>query len=207
VKRAITLSWFTIIYNLIEGVVSIRFGVADDSTSLVGFGVDSLIEVASASIVLWRFRGESGLAEVGLASDREKLATRGIGALFTGLALFTAISALLQFRSNSHPETTVPGVIVSTLSLSFMFFLWKAKKRVAMDLDSRTMERDAACSLACIQLSFILFFGSILFLVFPSLWWADGVASLALSYFIGREGVETFRASFSTDFEGGCGCG
>lgn len=205
ILTAIRLSWFTIGYNLIEGAVSIGFGISEGSIALAGFGVDSLIEVTSAFLVLWRFRGESGLGER-MELERERRATLGVGLLFLFLAVLTAFGGAAQVWEQAHPETTLPGLIVSAVSLSFMFYLWRAKRRVAISLDSSTVMADANCSRACIQLSVVLFAGSLLFLLIPSLWWADAVAALGLSILIAREGVETVRAARKEEFEGGCGC-
>jgi divalent metal cation (Fe/Co/Zn/Cd) transporter len=199
------LAWFTIFYNLLEGLVSMGFGWADDSMALFGFGADSFIEVGSALLVLWRLRGD----EVGCASERlqrERRAAMGIGSLFVLLALGTSIGAVFQLVSHHHPETTVPGLLVSVFSLGFMFWLWKSKQRAAKVLDSRSLEGDAACSLACIQLSTVLFAGSLTFLLAPVLWWVDAGAALVLSAFIAREGISSIRASMKPGFTGGCGC-
>lgn len=206
VKRALMLAWATILYNVVEGVVSMALGVAEGSVALFGFGGDSFIEVGSALLVVWRFRGEVGrAAELSLA--RERKATLGIGALFLLLATGTAVGAVLQLATGGHPSTTVPGVVIATLSLSFMFFLWAAKRRAAQALDSKAVAADAACSLACIKLSGVLLVGSLIFLVLPALWWVDAAAALVLAVFIGREGWEMVEAARKPDFEGGCGCG
>lgn len=203
--RAILLSWFTIAYNLIEGVVSIHFGVSDDSMALAGFGADSFIEVFSAMLVLWRFRSEEGVG-AGLSIDRERRATLGIGGLFVLLALVTAAGASAQLRKGGHPSTTMPGLVISAASLGFMFFLWSAKTRVAKQLDSCTVLKDADCSLACIKLSVVLFAGSLLFLTIPALWWSDAAAAIVLALFIAWEGIGTIRAALKPGFAGGCGC-
>lgn len=204
VGRVILLSWFTVAYNLLEGLVSVYFGVSEGSMALAGFGADSFIEVFSAALVLWRFRAETAGACVPV--ERERRATLGIGALFVALAAATAAAAVLQLREGSHPETTVPGLVISAASLGFMLFLWRAKLRLARELDSATVLKDAACSLACIKLSAVLFAGSLLFLAHPALWRADAAAAAALSLLIGLEGVETIRAALRSDFAGGCGC-
>jgi divalent metal cation (Fe/Co/Zn/Cd) transporter len=199
------LALFTVFYNLAEGLVSMGFGWADDSMALFGFGADSFIEVGSALLVLWRLRGD----DEGCASERlqrERRAALGIGSLFVLLALGTSVGALFQLISHHHPDTTVPGLLVSVLSLGFMFWLWKSKQRAAKALDSRSLEGDAACSLACIQLSTVLFAGSLAFLVAPALWWVDAGAALLLSDFIAREGLATIRGALKQDFTGGCGC-
>ena len=199
-RRALWLSGITIAYNLVEGLVSMAFGWADDSVALFGFGADSFIEVASALLVLWKLLDHGNL-------ERERKATRGIGWLFLFLALGIAGGAILQLTARTHPPTTVPGLIISALSLSFMAFLWRAKLKTAKALDSATVEADAACSLACIQLSVVLFLGSLLFLLAPALWWVDAAAALGLALLIGKEGLGMVRAARSAAFTGGCGCG
>lgn len=205
-ERARFLAYFTVGYNLVEGLVSMSFGWADESLALFGFGADSFIEVGSALVVLWRLKGEGagGCASKGL--ERERRSALAIGILFLLLALGTVLGAGLQLASLRTPHTTVPGLVVSTLSLGFMFSLWRAKLHAARALDSRTLEGDAACSLACIQLSSVLFIGSLLFLAAPALWWVDGAAAMVLAGFIGKEGVQGIRVALRKDFTGGCGC-
>jgi len=203
-RRALWLAWFTIAFNLLEGAVSLHFGWSDESISLMGFGADSLIEVASATLVLWRLAAGHRGGET--SKKRERRATHWIGVLFILLALSTVAGAVVQLVGRNHPDTALPGLVVALVSLSFMFFLWRAKHRAAQVLDSATLEKDAACSRACIQLSVVLLAGSGLYLVAPSLWWADSAAALILASFIGREGVDTVRAAARTDFDGGCGC-
>jgi divalent metal cation (Fe/Co/Zn/Cd) transporter len=192
-----------VLYNLAEGGVSIAFGTADDSVALWGFGADSLIEVASAVLVMARLR--HGFAAP--ATEAERRATLGIGGLFVLLALVVTAGALLQLGSGSHPATTVPGLVIAALSLAFMVFLWRAKRAAATALDSAALRSDAACSRACIQLSLVLFAGSLLFLLTPRLWWVDGAAALLLALLIGREGLESIRAARDPGFTGDCGCG
>ena len=205
VRRAIALSWFTIVYNLVEGIVSMWFGIADESFALFGFGADSFIEVASAVLVLWRFRAETGLAPRSVA--REKTATLGIGVLFLLLSVVTMFGAGAQLWSKSHPETTLPGMIISAVSLSFMFFLWRSKTRVADALGSTAMRSDASCSLACIKLSAILFVGSSIFLLDPFLWWADAVAALLLSILVAKEGFDIINSARKGEIASCCGGG
>lgn len=205
VRKAIHLSWFTIGYNLLEGLVSISYGVSDESIALAGFGADSLIEVGSAFLVLWRFRGESGEVRV-LPVERERRATLGIGMLFLLLAFSAASAAAIQLVQMNRPDTTLPGLIISALSLSFMFFLWRAKVKVGSELGSSAVLADAACSLACIKLSVVLFLGSLLWLAAPALWWADSVAAILIAALVAREGWETIQHAREPDFSGGC-CG
>lgn len=198
-RRTLWLAGLTIGYNLIEGLVSMHFGWADDSVALFGFGADSFIEVASAGLVLWKLLDHGNLA-------RERKATTAIGWLFLWLGAGIAGGALLQLAGRRHPPTTLPGLVISALSLSFMVFLWRAKLHTSRALDSATVAADAACSRACIQLSAVLFVGSLVYLAIPALWWADAVAALALALLIAWEGRTMVRAARSACFTGGCGC-
>lgn len=205
VRRVILLSRFTIGYNLIEGIVSIGFGLGDESVALAGFGADSLIEVASAFIVLWRFQKEIE-SHTFQGIKRERRATYAIGLLFICLASITALASLTQLIQGNHPETTLPGMIISSLSLSFMYFLWSSKRRLGKALNSSTVMKDASCSLACIKLSFVLFLGSLLFLILPQAWWIDALAAIVLAFFMAKEGWETLESVRKPEFSGGCGC-
>jgi divalent metal cation (Fe/Co/Zn/Cd) transporter len=198
-RRALWLSWLTIAYNLAEGFVSMAFGWADDSVALFGFGADSFIEVASALLVLWKLLDHGNL-------QRERKATLAVGRLLLFLAAGIGGGAILQLTARRHPPTTVPGLVISALSLACMAFLWRAKLRTARALDSATLEADAACSLACLQLSVVLGVGSLVFLLIPALWWVDAVAALGLALLIGREGLGMVQAARSAAFTGGCGC-
>ncbi|HJV49334.1 MAG TPA: cation transporter [Geothrix sp.] len=206
VRRALILAVLTMGFNLLEGLVSIGFGWEDQSLALFGFGVDSLVEVASAALIYWRFRRDGALAGAQTAT-RERLATRSIGIMLLLLAAGTTLGSLLQLLGRRHPGTTLPGILVSLVSLVAMFLLWRGKVRTAAALDSRAMKSDAACSLACMQLSSVLLVGSLLFWRWPSLWWVDAVTALVVSALIAREGWGALRASLRPDFSGGCGCG
>jgi divalent metal cation (Fe/Co/Zn/Cd) transporter len=203
VRWVIALSIFTIAYNLAEGAVAIYFGINDEAMALFGFGVDSLLEAASALLVIWRFKKEFESSEKEM--KRERIANIGIGILYLILTASIVLTSASQLLSKTHPVTTFPGIIISLVSLSFMFMLWKAKLRAADALQSKTVRNDAGCSLACIKLSFILFAGSVLFFYFPALWWIDSASALLLAYFIGKEGWEIV-GSKGDESCSGCGC-
>lgn len=207
VKVALWLSWFTIIYNIGEGIVSIYFGIDEASIALFGFGMDSFIESFSAIVVLWRFREEAGVTKQ-TSFKREQSAASSIGTLLIALAIITAVSSGLQILEHRPPTSTFPGVVISLLSLSFMFFLWSKKKQIGTRLNSTTMLNDAACSLACIKLSVILLVGSLTYMLVPSLWWMDSVAALVMSFFIAKEGYSMRVAAKSGKIGcSDCGCG
>lgn len=196
------LSLFTIFYNIAEGVISIYFGIEEESISLLGFGLDSFIEVASATIVLLKLRSLNPDSNL----SNERRATFAIGILFLILSLNVFLQSGIHLMNGASPDTTIPGVVVSVVSLSFMFFLWTKKKAVAQILNSSTIMADAKCSLACIKLSFVLLLGSFLFWLVPTLWWVDSVAAVIIGFFILKEGWEMISSSRKEEFKGGCGC-
>lgn len=201
-RRALALAWFTVAFNLLEGAVSVGFGLTEDSVALWGFGLDSLVEVASAGVVLWRLRG----ALEARALQRERQATLAIGALFLLLASGVLLGSASQFLGRHRPDSSLPGILVALVSLCVMAWLWRAKLAAAAALDSAALRSDAACSLACIQLSCVLLGGSLVSGLFPALWWADGLAAAVLALLIAKEGVAMVRAARRPDFQGGCGC-
>lgn len=203
-RRALLLARATIAWNVVEGLVAMGFGWSEGSVALLGFGVDSWVEVGSAAVVHWKLTRAPGCATT--AKRRERTATRWISVLFLLLAAGTAAGAVLQIASGGHPDSTLPALVVSLLSLGFMAWLWRAKRLAAAALDSATLRMDAACSLACIQLSGVLLAGSAVFVAAPALWWADAAAALGLAALIAREGLEGWRATGREDFAGGCGC-
>ncbi|MDP2808338.1 MAG: cation transporter [bacterium] len=205
VKTARYLAWFTIIYNVVEGIVSIVFGISDESISLLGFGLDSFIEVFSAIIILWRIGREFTHSGDKASLDRERLATRGIGMLLLLLTAVVLVNSGFRLYNHISPDTALPGIIISVASLSFMFYLYSAKIKVAAALNSKALKSDAVCSLACIWLSVVLLIGSGIYYL-TRIWWVDSAAAIIIAFLILREGIENVLASFRKDFTGGC-CG
>lgn len=207
VQRAIVLAWVSVAYNLVEGGLSVAFGWADHSVSLFGFGVDSLVEVGTALLVLWRMQAEAHHHHEDPAMvQRERRGVLFAGILFLVLAAGMIVGSLDQLHSGRHPDTTIPGVVIALISLTVMATLWAAKKRTVAALDSRTLASDLACTEACMQLSAILLVGSVLDRISPRLWWADAIAALVLAALIAREGLSMVKAARKPEFHGGCGC-
>ncbi|POG65362.1 hypothetical protein GLOIN_2v1667413 [Rhizophagus irregularis DAOM 181602=DAOM 197198] len=209
-KYAVYVCIFTILWNIAEGAVSIFYGSEDDSVSLVFFGVDSFIEVTSACLVLWRFLTESKPDEERATQileenlSKEKKCTMGIGLLFILLSLATISDATVSLIQKRQPETAIAGLIISSISLSFMGFLWLSKKYLAKMLNSSTMASEAQCSLACIKITFILFLGSLLYMIWKGGWWLDSAAAIILGVLFAKEGVDMILWARSKDFNGGC---
>ncbi|RIA83175.1 hypothetical protein C1645_786924 [Glomus cerebriforme] len=196
IKYAIYICIFTIFWNIIEGVVSIFFGNEEDSVSLTFFGIDSFIEVTSASLVLWRFLTESKpdeekaiqILEENLSKERK--VTIGIGLLFLLLSLATISDSIVALIQKRKPETAIASLIISSVSLSFMGFLWLSKRYLAKMLNSSTMASEAQCSLACIKITFVVFIGSILYIIWKGGWWLDSVAAIILGILFAKEGID-----------------
>lgn len=180
------LAYFTIAWNCLEGLVSVLAGAFAGSISLVGFGIDSFIEVASGSAVLWRFSG------TGATEHREKTALRVIGACFLALAAYLTYESIRTLVLREPPERSIPGIIIACASLIAMPLLSRAKKRVGSQLQSRAMLADAVQTDFCTWLSAILLAG-LLLNAFFHWWWADSIAALLMAPIIAREGVESLR--------------
>ena len=187
VLSAERLEYFTITWNLLEGIISLVAGLFAGSISLVGFGVDSFIEIASGSIVLWRMTVDVDKAR---RERNENIAHKLVGFSFLGLAGYLVFQAIVRFAYQSAPEQSVPGIIIAALSLVVMPLLSKAKRKVAAQLKSRALKADSRQTDFCAYLSAIVLAGLALNSAF-GWWWADPVAALIMATIIGNEGVNT----------------
>lgn len=199
-RQAGRLAVFTILYNLLEGAVSVWFGAADETLSLFGFGVDSFIEVISA-IGVWhmlrRIRDNDGETR----DEFEQRALRITGSAFYLLSAGLVLTAALNLYQGHSPEATLPGVIISSLSISFMWYLIHHKTRVGTALNSPAILADAACSRACVQLSLVLLAASLGYEL-TGIGSLDAVGALLIAWLTWREGRESFQKAKGI----GCGC-
>jgi divalent metal cation (Fe/Co/Zn/Cd) transporter len=177
------LSYVTVGYNLLEGVVSVAFAVRAGSPALLGFGVDSFVESLSGLIMIWRF---SHSAEDDL---RERKAIRLVGISLIILAAYVAYDAATALRDDDPPERSVAGLVIAALSLVAMPTLYLLKRRVAKAIGSRSLEADAKQTLGCIMLSVALLVGTGLQYA-TGLWQADPIAGLIIAAYLAREGYE-----------------
>jgi len=200
----LTLSVITILYNIAEGMVSVYFGLDDDTLALLGFGVDSFVEVISGVGVFHMvLRMQRSGAET---HDRfERHALRVTGTAFYLLATGLVVGSMLKFVNGTKPETTLVGIIVSAISLISMYFLLREKLRIGHKLNSGAIIADAHCTQTCFYLSFILL-GSSLLYEFLGIGWLDLLGSLGIAWFAFSEGREAFAKSKATEVGCPCGC-
>lgn len=190
VRRARTLNALTIGWNTIEGLVAMAAGIAAGSVSLIGFGLDSAIEVSAALALTWR------LAREGRSDCREeddRLAQRLVAVSFAALAVYVAFGASSSLISGRAPDASVAGVALAAISLAVMPVIARAKRRVAPVLGSRAAAAEATQTDLCTALSGALLAGLGLNLLF-GWWWADPVAGLLIAAIAGYAAVATWRA-------------
>jgi divalent metal cation (Fe/Co/Zn/Cd) transporter len=195
VQRGRRLEYFTVGWNAIEGVVAIVSGAIAGSVALVGFGLDSFIEVTSGLTLLWRMSVD---ADVHRRELNEKLALRIVGACFLLLAAYVTYESASDLWSRKAPEHSMPGIILACASLIVMPLLSRAKRKVGHALGSAAMHADAKQTEFCTYLSAILLLGLLLNAIF-GLWWADPVAGLVMVPIIANEGVEGLRGDVCCD--------
>jgi divalent metal cation (Fe/Co/Zn/Cd) transporter len=189
-RRGKRLEYFTIAWNTLEGLVAVVAGLIAGSISLVGFGIDSFIEVTSGGALLWRMSVD---ADVHRRERNERLALRIVGGCFAALAVYIGYEAITDLIHRNQPESSMPGIILAAVSLVVMPLLSRAKRRVGNELASAAMHADARQTEFCTYLSAILLGGLVLNSLF-GLWWADPVAALVMTPIIAKEGYTGLQA-------------
>jgi divalent metal cation (Fe/Co/Zn/Cd) transporter len=198
---ALLLGFFTVFYNLLEGLVSVYFGAADETIALFGFGVDSFIEVASgigivAMILRIRQNPETP------RSQFEKTALRITGTSFYILAAGLALTAIVNLITGHKPETTIPGAIIALISIAVMWALVAAKRKVGRELNSAPILADANCTMTCIYMSIVLLAASLIYQL-TGFGFIDSLGAIGLIYFSYNEGKEAFEKAAGME----CECG
>ena len=194
---ALWLAVFTISYNLAEGLISVFFGLSDEALTLFGFGVDSFIEVMSGIGILamiLRIRQHPNMPR----SEFEKTALRITGTSFYLLALGLTITALYNLVTTHKPETTVPGLVISLISIGVMWLLVLGKRKVGRTLNSAPILADANCTMICIYMSVVLLAASLIYQA-TGFGFVDSFGALGLIYFSYTEGKESFEKAAGLD--------
>jgi divalent metal cation (Fe/Co/Zn/Cd) transporter len=189
VRQGIRLEYVTLAWNGFEALVAIVSGVLAGSIALVGFGLDSVIEMSSGATLLWRLKSDS---DEHRREKVERTALRIVGASFIALAIYVTADAARSLWRHERPEESISGIAIAAAALIVMPLLARAKRRVATGIDSRAMQADSRQTDLCAYLSAILLAGLLLNAVL-GWWWADPVAALIMAPLITKEGVEALR--------------
>lgn len=202
VKKAFALSLFTIFYNLAEGIISVYFGAGDETLALFGFGVDSFVEVISG-IGITHMILRMKYATVNSRDSFERTALKVTGTAFYLLTAGLIVGSVLNIINNVKPETTLPGIVIASISILTMYWLMNSKLKVGKELNSDAIIADANCTKTCFYLSFILLASSGLYELF-NIAYFDVLGSLGIAYFAFREGKESFEKAKSDNLL--CSC-
>lgn len=193
-SKALALAFFTVGYNLAEGVVAIVGSSLSGSIALLGFGLDSFVESLSGSVMVWRFWNYGTEPDEDEFEEIESKAARLVAYSFFVLSTYVFIDAGHALYKQETPETSVIGIVLGIASLVAMPVLFLLKYRLGRAIGSRSLVADSKETLACVMLSLALLVG----LGAHSLWgwwWMDSVAALVIALLIFREGLETLRES------------
>jgi divalent metal cation (Fe/Co/Zn/Cd) transporter len=198
-NKAYHLSLFTIFYNIIEGLISMILGFEDETLSLFGFGADSFIEVMSGigiAVMIMRIRQNPGSPR----SKFEITALKITGTSFYLLSVGLISGIVFNIVNHNKPETTLWGIIISTISIAVMIWLMNAKKNVGKKLDSDAIIADANCTKVCVYMSLVLLVSSLIY-EFTGFVYADAIGAAGLAYLSVTEGKEAFEKAKGKECE------
>lgn len=197
VRQAFWLEWVTIGWMTVEATVAIASGLAAHSLTLLAFGIDSVIELISAGVLIWRLAVELRHGHA-FSENAERTASRIGGGLLFALAAYVVASAAWGIWAREGQEFSWPGLAVTAAAIPIMYVLARRKLAVADKLASRALRADAVESITCGWLSFVAVIGLLAQLAFGA-WWIDEATSLAIVWFLVKEGREAWNAE-------GCAC-
>jgi divalent metal cation (Fe/Co/Zn/Cd) transporter len=188
-NKALLLAIITVLYNILEGLVSVYFGASDETLSLFGFGLDSFAEVISGLGVwhmIMRIKKNNGMSD-----SFERLALKITALSFYILTFGIIVTAAYNIYINNSPSTTLWGIIISSISIVAMILLIRAKVSVGTKLNSDAIIADAGCTRTCVYLSIVLLVSSILFEIFR-IGYIDSIGALGIAYYSFKEGNESW---------------
>lgn len=191
IREAFRLEYITLAWMTLEAAVAIGSGVAAGSLTLMAFGIDSLIELASAAVLVWRLNVELRHGQA-FAETAERTASRIAGALLFALAAYVVAAAGWKLWMREGAEFSLSGLVITALAIPVMYFLARHKLRVAGALGSRAMRADAVESITCGWLAVIVV-AALLAQLLTGAWWVDPLASLGIVWFLVREGREAWE--------------
>ena len=198
-NTAFRLSLYTILYNILEGIISMFLGIEDETLSLFGFGADSFIEVISGigiAAMIIRIRRNTQSPK----SKFEINALRITGTSFFLLSAGLLAGIVINIVKGTKPETTIWGIIISLVSITVMIWLMRSKRNVGRKLDSDAIIADANCTKVCVYMSLVLLISSLIYEL-TGLAYADAIGAAGLAYFSFSEGKETFEKARGKECE------
>lgn len=190
IERAFWLEWITIGWMVVEAAVAVGSGLAAGSLTLIAFGADSVIELLSACLLLWRLRVELREGEA-FSKTTERAAGKAGGVLLVALGVYVVASAAWSLWRGTGQEFSAPGLALAMLAIPIMALLAAAKRRLAEAIDSAALRADAIESVACLYLSCVVVLGMLAQWAIGA-WWIDGVSALALTPFLIKEAREAW---------------
>jgi divalent metal cation (Fe/Co/Zn/Cd) transporter len=197
IRHGFLLEWLSIAWMSIEAIVAVGTGLSVGSLTLTAFGLDSVIELLSAGVLIWRLTVE--LRQGHDFSERtERLASRISGGLLCALAAYILIGAVWSVATRHGGAFSLPGFVVAVLALPIMYFLARRKLKVAAALGSSAMRADAVESITCGWLSLVVVVGQIVDFLLGA-WWVDPLASLGILWFVIREAREAWSGETCCD--------
>lgn len=194
-QRGIHLEYWTIGWNVFEGIVAIVSGAAAGSIALWGFGIDSFIETLSGGVLLWRLNAERSGQEV---EQVERKALKVVGISFMLLAAYVAFESIKTLVLHELPQRSLPGIVIAVLSLLVMPWLAHQKRKAAGNLQSAALKADSRQTSLCAYLSAILL-GGLLLNALLGWWWADPIAGLAMVPIVVKEGSDALSGKACAD--------
>jgi divalent metal cation (Fe/Co/Zn/Cd) transporter len=192
---AVLLLWLTVAWNVVEGFIAVGAGIVAGSVALIGFGLDSFIEVAAAGILLWRLRLSD---EDERAESRERVAHQIVGVTFIVLSVYIFAQTGYVLATGNEPESSSVGLVLAIVSLMVMPAIGVMKRWNAMRIGSRALIAESTETLVCAYLSLTLFIGLGAHIAF-GWWWADVAAALSMVPWIAKEGLEGLRGESCED--------
>ena len=195
VHRGLSLEYFTVAWNSLEALVALVSGTAAGSIALIGFGLDSLIEVSSGGILLWRLHSDHDEQR---RESAERRALQLVGISFLALATYVAGDSVATLVNREAPERSLVGIVLAIASLITMPLLARGKRKVALAIESPALQADSRQTDICAYLSAILLLGLLLNAAF-GWWWADPAAGLIMVPLIVYEGVQALRGKTCSD--------
>ena len=192
-KKGLRLEYFTVGYNILEAIASIIFGSIAGSIALIGFGLDSIVELLSGLVLIWRLRQHGKISEA--AEERiEKRATRFVALTFLILGFYVLFESVKKLVVAEIPEPSLPGIVIAILAIIVMPILTWQKYKTGKQINSQALVADSKETLACFFLSMALLLGLGANYLF-GFWQADPIVGLIIVLFLFREGWQGFKES------------